>query len=71
MVAKVEKNPLKKVPYVENAIAATFDHFDFVIHSMLKFSLLDKPCVAMLKKSDYAWTLYLSDGVGSIRPMSR
>jgi len=25
----------------------------------------------MLKKSDYAWTLYLSDGVGPSYPMSR
>jgi hypothetical protein len=28
MVAKVEKNPLKKVAHVEDAIAATLDHFN-------------------------------------------
>ena len=40
MVAKVEKNPLKKVTYVENAIAATFDHFDFVVQPLDKTTTL-------------------------------
>ena len=44
MVAKVEKNPLKKVTYVENAIAATFDYFDFVIQP------LDKTTALMIHK---------------------
>jgi hypothetical protein len=40
MVTKVEKNPLKKVTYVENAIAATFDYFDFVIQPLDKTTAL-------------------------------
>jgi hypothetical protein len=31
-VAKVEKNPLKKVTQVENPVAASLDHLDLVIH---------------------------------------
>ncbi len=36
MVTKVEKNPLKKVANVEDAIAATLDHFDPVIQPLDK-----------------------------------
>ena len=36
MVTKVEKNPLKQVARVEDAIAATLDHFDPVIQPLDK-----------------------------------
>jgi hypothetical protein len=29
IIAKVEKNPLKQVAHIEDAIAAAFDHFNF------------------------------------------
>ena len=35
-MAKVEKNPLKQVARIENAIAATLDHLNFVVQALDK-----------------------------------
>ncbi len=36
MITKIEKNPLKQVIHIEDAIAAAFNHFDLVIQSLDK-----------------------------------